>query len=420
MIRKIISSLCLLLSLVSFAQEGTSSPYSFYGIGDVRFKGTIESRSMAGVQVEQDSIHLNLDNPASYSNLKLTTFTVGGTYNSTTLKNSSASEKAERTTFDYLAVGLPMGKLGVGFGVIPYSSVGYKVEVTSDEIGGQNSRDNGTGGVSKAFLGASYKIAPSFTVGANVDYNFGRIETTNLQYINGVATGSRELNRADLSGVNFNFGAMYQTKVNKKLNLYSSLSYKLESKLASSNTRNVSAVSFSSNFDFAAVQSADEETFKRNLTLPSELKIGFGIGESKKWLVGAQISSASQGDLANSYNTTTSSAVSVSYDKAMKYSIGGYFIPNYNSFTSYFKRISYRAGLKYEETGLVVNSESIKDKGVSFGFGLPVTGSFSNVNLGFEFGKRGTTSAGLIEENYAKFSIGLSLNDRWFVKRKFE
>jgi hypothetical protein len=33
MIKKIIVSFTLLLSLVSFAQEGTSSPYSFYGIG---------------------------------------------------------------------------------------------------------------------------------------------------------------------------------------------------------------------------------------------------------------------------------------------------------------------------------------------------------------------------------------------------
>jgi hypothetical protein len=48
MIKKIIVSACLLLSLVSFAQEGTASPYSYYGIGDVRFKGTVENRSMAG------------------------------------------------------------------------------------------------------------------------------------------------------------------------------------------------------------------------------------------------------------------------------------------------------------------------------------------------------------------------------------
>ncbi|MES2240977.1 MAG: hypothetical protein V4497_12035 [Bacteroidota bacterium] len=420
MIRKIISSLCLLLSLVSFAQEGTSSPYSFFGIGDVRFKGTIESRSMAGVQVEQDSIHINLDNPASYSNLKLTAFTVGGTYNLTTLNDGSSTEKAKRTTFDYLAVGLPMGKLGVSFGLIPYSSVGYKIQNTSDVLGGTNNRDYATGGLTKAFLGASYKLSKNFNIGANVDYNFGRIETTNMQYINGVALGSRELNRADLSGVSFNFGAMYQAKLNKKMNFYSSLSYRLESKLASDNTRSIASVNYTSDFNFSVAEAFDDEKSSRSLTLPSELKIGLGIGESKKWLVGAQIVSASKGNLANDYNTNANSTVTASYENAMRYSLGGYFIPNYNSFTSYFKRITYRAGIKHEETGLVVNSKSIKDTGFSFGLGLPVTGSFSNVNFGFEFGKRGTTSASLIQENYAKFSVGLSLNDRWFVKRKFD
>jgi hypothetical protein len=47
MIKKIIVSACLFF-VVSFAQEGTASPYSYYGIGDVRFKGTVENRSMAG------------------------------------------------------------------------------------------------------------------------------------------------------------------------------------------------------------------------------------------------------------------------------------------------------------------------------------------------------------------------------------
>ncbi|MEZ0130716.1 hypothetical protein AB9T88_13500, partial [Flavobacterium sp. LBUM151] len=80
MIKKIIISACLLISFVSFAQQGTSSPYSFYGIGESRFKGTLENRSMGGVAVEQDSIHLNIENPASYASLGQTTFTVGGTF----------------------------------------------------------------------------------------------------------------------------------------------------------------------------------------------------------------------------------------------------------------------------------------------------------------------------------------------------
>jgi len=78
MIKKIIISACLLLSLVSFAQEGTSSPYSFYGIGDIKFKGTVENRSMGSLSVFPDSIHINIQNPAHLASLKLTGLAIGG------------------------------------------------------------------------------------------------------------------------------------------------------------------------------------------------------------------------------------------------------------------------------------------------------------------------------------------------------
>jgi len=50
---------------------------------------------------------------------------------------------------------------------------------------------------------------------------------------------------------------------------------------------------------------------------------------------------------------------------------------------------------------------------------MGIGGDFSNLNLGLEYGQRGTTNSGLIQENFFKLSIGLSLNDQWFVKRKF-
>jgi hypothetical protein len=74
------------------------------------------------------------------------------------MKSSTVTESARRTTLDYLAVGLPMGKLGVGFGLIPYSSVGYQID---HEAEGVNSRYDGNGGLNKVFLGAAYKLLPN-------------------------------------------------------------------------------------------------------------------------------------------------------------------------------------------------------------------------------------------------------------------
>jgi hypothetical protein len=416
MIKKIIVSACLLLSLVSFAQEGTSSPYSYYGIGDIRFKGTVESRSMAGVAVEQDSIHINLQNPASFANLKLTTFALGGTYNTTTLKSDTKSEKARRTTLDYLAVGLPFGKIGVGFGLIPYSSVGYKIESISADVNTSNRRYNGSGGLNKAFLGVGYKINSNLSIGADAQYNFGKIETNSLEFVTDIPIGTRESNTANLSGVNFDIGAMYKAKLNNKLNVYGSLNYAFENSLTSQNTRNIATVAYNLGFDLAVVDVVGEQKNSVNLKFPGKLTVSAGIGESQKWLIGGKVAYQKSSGQANSYNDFSN----VGYGKYGNVSLGGYYIPDYNSFSSYLKRIVYRGGLKYEKTGLVVNGESINDVGFTLGFGLPITETLSNVNIGLELGKKGTTSSNLVQENYLNISVGFSLNDKWFVQRKFE
>jgi len=314
-----------------------------------------------------------------------------------------------------MAVGLPIGKLGMSFGLIPYSSVGYKIKTLFPD-GSQNNRLlDGTGGVNKVYLGFGYKIAPNISIGADVHYNFGNIETSSLEFITDVPVGTRQLNTSDLSGVNFNFGAMYQAKINKKINVYSSVSFTPENSLKSKNNINIATVNYDTFFNLVIVDEIDTINENVDLKYPSKLSFGAGIGENKKWLLGAEITQQNKANLYNSYNTDGK----VSFGQYSKYVIGGFFIPNYQSFSSYAKKIVYRGGLKYEKTGLVIDSESINDIGFTLGLGLPLRGTFSNINIGFELGKKGTTKSNLIQENYANVGIGLSLNDKWFEKRKF-
>ena len=86
MFRQIIVGLFILIAGVTVAQEGTTSPYSYYGIGTLKFRGTVENRTMGGLGVFSDSIHLNLQNPASYSSLRLVNFSVGGSHKASTQK----------------------------------------------------------------------------------------------------------------------------------------------------------------------------------------------------------------------------------------------------------------------------------------------------------------------------------------------
>jgi hypothetical protein len=416
MIKKIIVIACFFFSLMSNAQSGSASPYSFFGIGESRFKGTLENRSMAGLNVEQDSLHINILNPASFASVRFTTFTIGGNYTSTGLKTDSKNEKAQRTTLDYIAVSLPLGKIGVGFGLLPYTSVGYNIQSTSSEPDGVNNILKGTGGLNKAFFSLGYTVIPNLVVGADIQYNFGRINNTNLEYITGIMIGTQEENKADLNGFTANFGAMYKRKINKKMNMYSSLTYTPKSKLASTNTKTISTVNYNSNFDVAVIDPMDEKEIRTDLTIPEKLSFGLGVGKTKKWLVGTQMTFQNVGKLTDDFNT----ASNVSYGRYSSYSVGGYYIPNYNVFSRYYQKVVYRAGLKYTKTGTTIDSEDIDDKAITLGFGLPVSGSFSNFNIGLEYGKKGTTAKGLIQENYFVLAVSFSLSEKWFRQAKID
>lgn len=415
MIKKIIVTACFLLTLASFAQSGSASPYSYFGVGESRFKGTLENRSMSGVAIEQDSIHMNILNPASFAAIRLTTFTMGGGYTGTKMKSDKGDANANRTTLDYLAVALPLGKMGVGFGLLPYSSIGYNIESLSSDPNGNNNRLTGSGGLNKAFVALGYTIIPNLVVGADMQYNFGRINNSNLEFLTSIPVGTKEENKSDLNGFSANFGIMYQGKINKNLKYYSSLAYMPQSNLTSSTTRTISTVQYDANFNLAIVDAIDSELIVKDIKIPEKITFGVGIGKSRKWLVGTQIVYQNIGGSGNGVNE----AKNVTYENYSNYSLGGYYVPNYNLFSKYYQKITYRAGFKYGKTGAIVNSKSIDEAGITLGFGLPSGGSMSNFNIGFELGRRGTTANGLIQENYGSFSVSFSLNDKWFRQSKF-
>lgn len=180
---------------------------------------------------------------------------------------------------------------------------------------------------------------------------------------------------------------------------------------------NIATIAIRNDGTEAVVEESDETFPQGDLSLPSELTFGAGLGKTNKWFLGAEYSNISASDYNfNSGNSFTE----VQYDNASQYRLGGFYIPEYNSLTSYFSRVVYRAGLRFEETGLNLSNEGINEFGMSFGVGLPAGRNFSNANIGIEYGQRGTTNSGLIKENFFKLSISLSLNDKWFQQRKFD
>ncbi|WP_242131459.1 hypothetical protein [Aestuariivivens marinum] len=435
MTKKLVVVFIAVFAIHSYSQEGTASPYSFYGIGSLKFKGTVENRSMGGLSVYTDSIHVNLRNPASYtgSNLEMygnegrpVKFTVGGSYSTMSLKSDSSKGNASSTTFDYIALSVPLGKFGMGFGLLPYTAVGYKLEALNAN-GGLENRFTGQGGVNKAFLGFGYQFTKELSIGVDAHYNFGNTQNSIVEFRYDdqnvpLQYQTRENNRSDLSGLNFNLGLSYKAMFSEKLEFVSGFTLTPKSNLTSQNKRSFSTITINSNGDEFVVSQIETDLealglLETKLTLPSKFSFGAGIGEPRKWFMGAEYTSQKTSEFNNPLYQNTTLA---SYEDASTISIGGFFIPQYNT-TSYLKRTVYRAGLRFEKTGLLIKDKSIKEFGISFGVGLPVGefGDFSNANFGVEIGKRGTTNSHLIQEDFINFRLSLSLNDRWFMKRKY-
>ena len=188
-----------------FAQSGSSSPFSYAGLGDINFRGTQVTRFMGGIDVFSDSIHANLNNPASYGDLKLTTYSLGVHYKSNLMMSQDNKEYKSIAALDYLAVGIPAGKFGFGFGLIPYSSIGYRVESINNNDQGVSVINNyqGSGGLNKAFLSIGFPFLKYFTSGITINYGFGTLLYRTSQFKENVSLGTFLSNSSSLSGLNY-------------------------------------------------------------------------------------------------------------------------------------------------------------------------------------------------------------------------
>ena len=410
MLKRIVFALMLIITGATIAQNGTTSPYSYFGIGELKFKGTAENRMMGGLSVYSDSIHLNLQNPAGVAKLKLVNYAIGASYKYVNQQTELESQNATSTTLDYLAIGIPMGKFGASFGILPFTTVGYRLE---SDLDGVKSQYTGKGGMNKVFFALAYNFTKEFSFGIDANYNFGNVVREIKILEEDLQLGTRENTKSDLLGFSFNFGAEYRKMLNDYIELTASATYSPATNFTVEHARELSTILVSSVGAVTVIDSEEIPLENTEVKFPSQFTIGMGIGSPKQWFIGAQYTNLK----ASNFNDPTLNVSTVDFIDANKYRVGGFYTPNYNSLSSYWHRITYRAGARYENNGINVRGEDINEFGISFGVGLPVGRMFSNINIGFELGSRGTKNNGLVKENFFNTFISLSLNDKWFEKR---
>ena len=406
--------LFLFFSLSVSSQKLSYSPYSYFGKGDTAFSSTAENQMMGGLLVYYDSTHVNLNNAASLSKLKFVNYNLGVDLKSISFKNNQVDEKSTAAGLKYISVSIPTKLFAFSFGLKPDSSVGYFLESRDEnKTPSELNRFEGDGGINTAFLSLGFEILKNWGLGISSSYSFGNLDHYQSKFLEDVELYTKVSNESSLSGLNLSLSTVFQTKISDKIILKTALNYSQESKLKSKNNQSIATLKQDGSYG-GDVQETDLDRLdirETTFLIPKSISYGFGLGEDKKWFLGASFKKQDGGG----YENQIMNLDNVQFKDSKLYSFGGFYLPQYDSFTSYFNTIIYRFGVRYESGGLYVNGEQINDFGINFGLSLPLA-NLSSANIGFEIGQRGTNKSGLVKENYFSLKLGFSLNDIWFIK----
>ncbi|MBB2145946.1 hypothetical protein GM921_10640 [Pedobacter sp. LMG 31464] len=427
-------AVCLLLtSIVANAQVTVQSPYSKFGVGNIKGSLLPQYRAMGGIStaVYKPGFFnsINIQNPASYAGINATTLDIGLSVNSTELKNSTQTENSFNATLSHIALAFPVSKKSaLSFGILPYSELGYnfkntvKVGTTTANTKTVDYKYNGEGGLTKAYLGYGVQFGDHFRVGANAEYLFGNLsENRSTEYVDDPGSiNSRMQVKNSVGGVSFSYGAQYDFRLDNKTLLVLGYSGSSSSKI---NLKNSQVVTQYFNDATGSEQTALDtlllvENSPTNLKLPLIHNFGISIQRDNKWMVGADYR---MGKWSNLSINNVNQGLQDTYG----FSVGGQYTPDVTAINGYFKRVDYRLGFQYDKTYIQMNQQDIKQMAVTFGVGLPLAsysrGAFYRMNLSAELGKRGTVSNGLLQEKYLNIHLGFTLNDSsWFQRFRFD
>ncbi|MBL7730684.1 MAG: hypothetical protein JNM88_05860 [Chitinophagaceae bacterium] len=418
---------------------------------------------MAGISAGiADYQAVNFNNPASYSSFEArrelkskklsagrAVLDVGLNFESRSLRepNNPLKFTASNALFSYVQVGMPVRKnWGLSFGLRPVTRISYNIfrrerlidPITGLPIDSSFTRFQGDGGSYMATVGTGFALfskvhndgekrgmIEKLSVGLNAGYYFGKKNySTRRTLINDTVEYYRANyeTKTTYGNLYFNAGVQYMLPLKQNLQLTIGAYGNWGQKLNGSQDVLRETFVFDDNLGNLRLDSvSDTKDVKGKLEIPASYTIGFVlqkyavVNKEGGWMIGVDFNQQ------NWENYRYYGQVDSVRNK-WELRVGGQFSPipkrNYFSFVSY--RFGFFKGPDYIRAG-----GNISQTGISLGLGLPMKinrqapNQNTNINLAFEFIKRGNND-NLLKENLFRFSLGFSLSDIWFQKRKYE
>ena len=300
--KKIIGTVLLASLYVApaIAQSGTNSPYSQYGLGQLSEQTSGFNRGMNGLGLGfREHNQVNYINPASYSSIDSLTFIfdAGLSGQVTNFSENGQKKNANNADFEYAVAAFRASKhLGVSFGIIPFTNIGYNYSI-SGYLNGDKSTTftntyNGSGGMHQIYLGAGWEFVKGLSIGANVSYIWGDIDRSVVNsYSDGYINTLSKYYTATISSYRIDFGLQYTLPLNKKNSLTLGLTYGLGHKLNS----DPSCMVISTNTT-TAVADTTSFTVNNGLEIPTSFGAGLTWNNNNKLKLGADFTYQKWGD----------------------------------------------------------------------------------------------------------------------------
>ncbi len=412
------------LTKLSVAQDTT--PFSSVNpIGEISDNSFANNLGMGGVGISNGSYwHLNNQNPAALVYNRFTIFEMGIASDVRQIVNSSTKDITGNGNINYIGFGIPIikgGKWVTSIGFNPYSNTNYKLFSQEQVLGINgdptsalvNYNYDGAGGLTEVYFSNGFKLGNDFSFGVKGSYIFGKI-TSNISssISNEPQFFSNLFERASFKDLSLSTGVFYKNEFKKDNFLKIGLIYDLNSSLDATRFSQLERKIPNSLSVLVIDTIYNNESSKFNI--PRNFGIGVSYEIIDKLSVGIEYRSRSWNS-SSGYGDNSSKA----YKTEFQLSTGIEIIPDAENVNSFFKRVTYRGGLLFKKSPFLINSEELYTTAFTFGVSLPMS-AISRINLGVEAGKRGNVDKLAIKENYLKFIIGSSINNIWFIKRKFD
>ncbi|MBL7785372.1 MAG: hypothetical protein JNM36_05660 [Chitinophagales bacterium] len=397
-----------------------NSPYSRVGLGTMHPTQFAIQRSMGGVSVPYNSAAaINYGNPASYSQLKLMTMEVGLQGNGSWLSTTTEQSMTGSGMINYLALAFPCAKWwGSSVGLLPYSSLQYDLYAqrysTYTDTLLTDHRFIGRGTLYQVYWGNGFKIK-NLSLGLNAAYVFGEQDRLSQSYFPTIigAYGNQKTEALQVNGLLWNVGAQYDQKFkDKDFHLVLGATAELAQNLSATRDGKWERYIQSSGSAIDSIYQYEEVSGK--VRLPLRWGIGAALKRDNHWQVATDYRRENWADY-RIFDAPDSTLVNNNV-----IAIGVEYTPDYRAITKFWQSATYRGGFRYNTGRINISETGIKDWSVSLGLGMPLRKVNSRINIGFEMGQQGTTSNQLITETFFITTFGFTLNDRWFVKPKYD